>query len=243
LDRVGRCTWLEALNGSSVSWYREIGTKTHTALDAGARGLEEDGAAIVGILALLPSAGSLTALDMSGNSLDFAGVMALTNVFSSLVLLRELWLGYNDFGTKGAFVAGDLSTLTSLEVLDLQGNRFFDSGGPELAQGLRLLTSLRELYLQYNDLGNQSGTALAEAVSAMTLLEVLDLDGNKMGKEVCQAVASSLAGLTRLRSLDMQRNTGALEVAKTIESMRSPQLPGLELVISDGILEGSGLDS
>jgi len=244
MKEINRVTWLETLNNASAAWYRCLGSASHTALDVGARDLREDGTAIVGAVALMPSAGCLTALDMSGNALGIDGGAALAPALAALcVTLRELYLGFNDLGRFGsAAVAGALSCLTALEVLDLQSNLVEGTGATAVAESVRGLPALRELYLQFNTFGrNAAAAALAAALSTLSRLEVLDLDGNELSEEGCNAIADGMSGLAELRVVDLQRNGASAESVL----LRLSHLVGLELEISGsgGILAtGKSLD-
>ena len=183
----------------------------------------------------------MLALDASGNDLRASGGVALAEVMSELLSLRLLLLGYNGMEPRGGLaVASSLAGLTALEVLDLQAN----SLGTSMAEVVKQLhghRALRELRLQYNEGKEGEGATLAAAVAGLVRLEVLDLDGNRLSVEALEAVVAAAEGLTALQRLDLQRNSGTGSAESRARLARLAR-PGLELVLSDGLEDGTPLD-
>ena len=101
--------------------------------------------------------------------------------------------------------------------------------------------ALRELRLQYNEGKEGEGATLAAAVAGLVRLEVLDLDGNRLSVEALEAVVAAAEGLTALQRLDLQRNSGTGSAESRARLARLAR-PGLELVLSDGLEDGTPLD-
>ncbi|TKA71753.1 hypothetical protein B0A55_08583 [Friedmanniomyces simplex] len=142
----------------------------------------------------------LTSLSLAHNKLD----IGCLDVVSQIQSLKELRLGHNNLSGN---LPGAICGLTTLEVLDLQGNRLLS-----LPEALRELVSLRVL----NVSGNQLTAIPMEALQQMPLVD-LDASSNALigslfplggagGHSTLQTLNianNSLAALTFSGSLDL----------------------------------------
>jgi len=125
----------------------------------------------------------------------------------------------------------ELSSLTKLTTLDLDGHQFGDEG----ARALATFTALTSLSLSHNQIGDEGARALASlagltyldlsrnqisdegarALATLTRLTVLDLWDNQIGGEGARALAT----LTGLTVLDLGRNCIGAQGARVIAAL------------------------
>ena len=100
-----------------------------------------------------------------------------------------------------------LSTLTSLQRLDLSKNTLGDEGAIELSKCLGDLVGLRHLDLGgKNNIGLPGCRELAKKFASIPTLEELLLPNNRMGETGCDSLIKSLQDMTALRVLDLTSN-------------------------------------
>ncbi len=158
---------------------------------------------------------SLTALNLTSNSIGDDGVRALT----ALMRLTSLNLAANSIGDDGART---LSALTSLTALNLGSNGI----GADGARALAALTNLTSLDLYNNDIGAGGARSLMEAwVDAPTAdrLKYLDLRANGdlttlLPEEVINSTDAQaiLAAYRRYRDGQQQQTLEPLNEAKLL---------------------------
>ena len=154
---------------------------------------------------------TLTALDLTGNSLDNPGLFRLTRSFY-LANLRRLTLDDNAIGQYGMDSLAGAERLANLTHLSLRGN---GGGGysddPTIgAEGVRILagspylSNLTSLDLGNNEIGSEVVAPLLES-RYLTKLTHLSLANNRLNEHGMEAFAQA-RGKVRLRSLDVGDN-------------------------------------
>ncbi|NDE14282.1 hypothetical protein EBZ80_05055 [bacterium] len=191
------------------------------------------------ITRILPEYTNLKHIDLSGNRIGAERAVGLAGCLPRR--LRSLVLRDNRLGDRGVTViAGQLSGLSRLEVLDLGENRI-RNGGASLAAGLAGCPALRSLGLGMNDLDDNGITAVAGAFQSLTKLETLNLSGNRFGVAGTAAVADAFRYLPVLRTLDLSVNSlgseGAAAVADALRHV--PVLTSLDLSSCEIETEGA----
>ena len=149
------------------------------------------------------------------------------------VILRKqctaLWLAHNEIGPIGAsLIAEGLRGNTTLETLELSGNRLSDKGVNHLTQALLDdNTTLKKLYLGTNGITDRGVQYLAHFLQNNRTLTRLDLSFNEIGNRGLQRLARALVHhnqtLTELRiSWNKSINDSSFEsLADMIEHHRA----------------------
>ena len=152
--------------------------------------------------------GSLTALDLSYNSLEDEGLSAVCEAIQSNkeTKLASLNFGDNGIGPVGAnAVAAMVAVTGSLTALDLSYNKLKDESVSAVCQAIQSNkeTKLASLNFHYNHIGPDGANAVAAIVAVTGGLTALDLSSNNLKDEgvsaVCEAIQSNKE--TKLTSL------------------------------------------
>lgn len=137
------------------------------------------------LVAALQSLQQLAVLDLAHNSLRDTELVSLAPALASLPSLVELNLANNHIWSE-IYMAQALSTLTTLEVLDLSWNAIGHELAPAsdeagaLAGAFGALGRLRQLNLSGNFIDNAGIETLAPAIKGMTCLVKLGLEHNRL---------------------------------------------------------------
>jgi Ran GTPase-activating protein (RanGAP) involved in mRNA processing and transport len=129
-----------------------------------------------------------------------------------------------------------LSTLSSLQRLDLSKNMLGDEGAIELAKCLGDLVGLRRLNLGgKNNIGGDGCRVLAAKFARIPSLEELLLPNNHMGETGGDFLSRSLHAMTALQVLDLTSNAGVGsqglgEALGTLSSLHTLRLANTSLV-------------
>jgi Ran GTPase-activating protein (RanGAP) involved in mRNA processing and transport len=155
--------------------------------------------------------GRLHVIDLSRNSIDNAGLRAMTDA-AAISSLRELSLQDNRFDTDGVlYLSSRLldGTLRSLQKLDLSGNVIGDSGVEWIAKAIRSsVCTLKELLLADTHISNRAVETLATALVNNSHLKRLGLDDNypdvdrRGGRSFVKCLAEHNRTLVTLSLLD-----------------------------------------
>ncbi|GLT45976.1 hypothetical protein SLA2020_197690, partial [Shorea laevis] len=143
---------------------------------------------------------------------DVKGWYLNSSLFSPLKELKSLFLSDNSiFGFMKNEGLEKLSSLSNLEVLDLNNNRLNNS---ILSSSLANLSSLKVLNLAGNQMEGSLHVPGVQRPLGLSNLEVLDLSDNSFNN----MILSSLRGLPSLKILDLSKNKlkGVLNVEELI---------------------------
>eukprot|EP01012_Entosiphon_sulcatum_P056694 TRINITY_DN8038_c0_g1_i3.p1 TRINITY_DN8038_c0_g1~~TRINITY_DN8038_c0_g1_i3.p1 ORF type:complete len:908 (+),score=95.27 TRINITY_DN8038_c0_g1_i3:280-2724(+) len=203
-----------------------------TRIDLGANNISDKGA--TKLAAALKRNTNIVYLDLHENRLHEESAAALSAVFPEFGV-KTLIIAKNQLESKGAeAIATNLSTNTSLTVLDLSANLIGDSGleklmtaiaenksittlklasnkfenraATHIASALQKNSTLLSLYLQWNDLGARGAKTLGDALQTNNSLTHLDIRGNWLSDAGTRSIAHALRTNTSLKSLILSRN-------------------------------------
>ena len=138
------------------------------------------------------------------------------------------YLEYHEYGGvqwNGVELTKGIKHLTSLETLNLSGNRIGYDGIVALTDCIKSLTSLKELDLFDNEIGGGSAAKLVEGIKYLTSLETLNLGRNKIGKDGAVALTGGIKNLTSLKELVLENSAigdkGAAKLVQGIKHLNS----------------------
>ena len=118
------------------------------------------------------------------------------------------------------FLSKALAVNSSLNNLDLRGNRIGSSGAASLSQALAVNSSLTNLDLSKNSFGNSAAASLAQALAVNSSLANLNLSENRFGNSGAACLAQALAVNSSLTKLDLSENrfgnSGAASLAQAL---------------------------
>ena len=118
-------------------------------------------------------------------------------------------------------LAESLKHLTSLETLNLAGNRIGYDGVIAVTGGLKSLTSLKTLDLSMSGMGDRSAAKLAEGIKHLPSLETLNLAWNEIGYDGIVALTGGIKNSTSLKMLNLSHNKiGGRSAAKLMEGIK-----------------------
>ena len=111
--------------------------------------------------------GSLTHLDLQGNSIGDEGAKAVAAAVAASGSLTHLDICDNNIGVEGAkAIAEVVAASGSLTRLSLRLNKIGDEGAKAIAGAVAASGSLTELWLANNNIGDEGAKALAAGISA-----------------------------------------------------------------------------
>ena len=109
--------------------------------------------------------------------------------------------------------------LSSLKILNLQGNDIDDVKVVQISKGLETNKSLTHLYLCNNAIGDSGVTALAYSLAKNTTLRVLGLTDNRFGTRGVQAFVECLTENKTLQSLDLDSNDASDDLVSAVKKV------------------------
>ena len=122
--------------------------------------------------------------------------------FFALALHSMSWICHTLVSkTEFCSFAKSLSTNSSLEVLNFNGNRIGCERAELLAQSLRSNSKLRALYLSGNEIKDRGACALAKALSVNYGLKYLRRYDNPLGEDSIQQLIGSFQQNHTLKSI------------------------------------------
>ena len=133
------------------------------------------------IAAALEFRGSLTQINLPGNSLGPEGAKALGPAISVSKSLTSIDLSLNKLDAEAAKALGPaISVSKSLTSINLWRNDIGAEGGKAIAEGIAVSKSLTSINLHMNDLGSEGGKAIAQGISVSKSLKEINLGGNNL---------------------------------------------------------------
>ncbi|KAI0217829.1 hypothetical protein LSAT2_030431 [Lamellibrachia satsuma] len=190
---------------------------------------------------------TLQTLSLKGCKLSGAGAYTLAAALQHLPLLTKLKLDSNTFddSSTGVALAGNVSKMTALETLGLNGCKLSGASTKALAIALHQLPQLRKARLDSNLFGDPStGQALVDAISKMTALQELSLNGCKLSGTEVNTLAVALCHLPELIQLSLDSNqfidpTTGQDLANSLSKMTALQ----HLSLNGCKLSGAGAEA
>ncbi|RNF27275.1 putative leucine-rich repeat protein (LRRP) [Trypanosoma conorhini] len=180
-----------------------------TSLDLSLNEIGPSGAQSIAQLLALP-ASPLKTLQLYGNHLGCAGVVAIATAVKQNKFLKELTLGNNnatDAATEA--LAEMLRDNSTLESLDLRSNTLTAAGARNLARdGLAHNTFLASLSLSDNPIGSVGGDEIAKTLIMHQggALTTLDLSSCDLGSTGGMRIASLIAATITLHEVNLSDN-------------------------------------
>ena len=143
---------------------------------------------------------SLRSLDFGNNNISKAAVSDLALAIKSNKHLKKLLLHDNNLHFSAISILESLSTISSLQFLNINNNQIGEAGGKVLALVIKNNKGLRQLYVRHNNIQN-SVTKLSEVIKSITSIDTLDLGNNNLLEIPCDELAgSNNSSFTELQS-------------------------------------------
>lgn len=184
----------------------------------------EEGEAIAEALA---SNHGLRMLDLSGNYINPAGVIAIGEGLKTNVTLKKLSLGIlpdesvqaiasalrsnNTLKVLTIYCSCDMSGIAAaallandtLEELNLNGYGIRNDWVKVFASALSTNATLKQLYLSHCGIADEGAMAIAAALRTNNTLKRLSLDGNNITDRAAEVIVASLSNNAALKELDL----------------------------------------
>ena len=188
---------------------------------------------------------TLRKLYLSYCCIDLDGAANLAEKLQHYSRLEELYLGRNEFGTKGTIILANSLRCSTLEVLDLSSNYIESQGIEALANSLHRCPALRilnladnrvdergmgslteglrhcrleELRLHSNPINSSGAITLAKGLEFYHHLEILNLDDCQIDTYGVTALAGQLQHCRNLKRLFLSNNYITTEGALALAS-------------------------
>ncbi|KAJ1550101.1 hypothetical protein HK096_008736 [Nowakowskiella sp. JEL0078] len=170
---------------------------------------------------LMYSGSQLAYLNLDSNNLgDYgANIIASALPLSSLKILR---LFDNSIGPQGVSSISNAirNNDSTLQILDLEGNKIGAEGAKALASMLLHNTTLKYLNVSFNHLHNKGAIEMASALNQNSNLIAIYLSDNKIGDEGASFVASALTQNKSLLYLNISLNVISESVKSDLGNIR-----------------------
>ena len=200
------------------------------------------GSSVISILHALKRISSLKELNLNNvkyKSDDLA--LEIANIFERNSLVRDLRLNNNNLNFNSLTeIAGTLSKISSLEVLDISNNLITEIAANSVADVILNNINLRKVYLGNNQLGTGM-KMIAKSLKSVYALETLDLVNNSIPPDSCNDLATAIIEqpLTELRiGYNSLQSSGFAIIAtglKSLSTLKYLQIDGIN--IDSAVLE------
>ncbi|KAL7463051.1 hypothetical protein ACHAXS_003431 [Conticribra weissflogii] len=151
---------------------------------------------------------SIVRVRLNSNEVGDEGARILASAMRKLPNLKELHLANNNIGDDGILSLFPKLTLTSLEYLDLYGNRIGSIGSTELGKNLPNLSHLKELNLSGNQIDDVAIAYLSKGIAKHSTLKKVCLGFNNIGDQGAEIIADECLHCNNehLESLNLHNN-------------------------------------
>ena len=182
--------------------------------------LKTDGAIVIG--KSLINISGLKAINFQYNAITEQAAEVLASVILKNTGLEKLYLGYNQLRQAGITrIANALETISSLKVLDLNGNAMFEKVDV-LAVVIEANSLIEKLWLSDNHLGSSMAVIL-KACSNLHGLKQLKLDNTNISEMVADHLAAVLEANLFIEWLTLSDNnlesSGFIKLAQKLKSL------------------------
>ena len=137
--------------------------------------------------------------------------------------LEKLWMLDCNLKSSATVILQSLTTISSLQVLDVNDNQVTEEAGNALASVILHNTRLEELYLRDNNL-DKGMLETAKALQHITSLKSLDLSNNNISNEVSVELAVAIKSnkhLEKLWMLDCNLKSSATVILQSLTTISS----------------------
>ena len=131
---------------------------------------------------------SLKVLNLGNCNLSKEMSTELAYVIDSNNCLEQLLLPDNNLSTSVVIILEALSRISTLKVLDLQGNQIIEESGEYFASAITNNNKLEKLLLGNNNIG-KGVTHITRILQVLDSLKVLNLSNTNMSNEMCSELA------------------------------------------------------
>jgi len=163
------------------------------------------GDAVVDIAVSLKSSIFLRVLGLNSNGLSKEVAPHLAAAIYSKNCLEELHLHNNNMQEALNVILEALTSISTLRLLDIQGNQMTEEAGDILEKVILANTELEELLFGNNYLG-KGAVKVVQALQNITQVKVLDLSNNNLPSEVSGELANAIRSNCSLENLSLHSN-------------------------------------
>ena len=148
---------------------------------------------------------SLRSLDLGDNNIPEKASCEIALAVKSNKHLEKLVLCSNNLESSAIAIFQALSSISSLEALNIDNCQIDEAGGEVLASVINKNPGLKQLYCGRNNIQN-SAINVTEALQAITTLKVLDLGNNNLPELVCIKLAAVVYSNNSLEKVILDRS-------------------------------------
>ena len=183
------------------------------------------------ILQAISKISRLEELDLRGNQLSKTSGEWLRSMIVSNSELKALYLGNNNIGVGILKIAKAIRNLKSLKMIDLSTNNLSKETLTIFLQSLSTISTLEVLNLDNNQIGVKGGEVLALVIKSNTKLKELHLRNGNLQRSVMK-ISQTLKSLPTLEALNLANNNlpgvKDIELLSTIQSNSSRHVNNIE---------------
>ena len=173
---------------------------------------------IIKITEALKDNRKLEMLIIANNNIPESAAAAISNVISLNTSLRVFNIEGNNFKSSVKEILKCLSSITSLQKLNLNNNQIPVNCSEALASVVSHNKGLEELHVKDNDLG-EATLEVAKALRNITSLKILVLEGDGIPKESFSQLALALKSNKHLEKLWLLSNNLQLSAIDILQSL------------------------
>ncbi|KAK3836741.1 MAG: hypothetical protein J3R72DRAFT_477125 [Linnemannia gamsii] len=178
---------------------------TLTALDLSYNSIGDNGT--VALSEALKTNSTLTILKLLVNSISNDGAVELSEVLKTNSTLSTLDISYNSIGDNGTVALSEaLKANSTLTSLGLRSNTIRENGAVALSEAIKTNSTLTTLHLSLNPIGDNGTVVLSEALKTNSTLTTLDISYNSIGDNGTVALSEALKVNSTLTALDLSYN-------------------------------------
>ena len=186
----------------------------------------------------------LQILDISGNKFQMAGIIEISNSLRHCFLLSELYLSNSSISGEAANnIASIVLKNHKLRILDISGNKFFQTAGviSIITGALRNIFYLSELYLNNCNITEKVTDEIVTIILNNIQLQKLNLGKNTLKVSGVIKIARALQNISSLSELNIAWNNSTEEAADDIATslLNNSALQILDL--SGSMLKANGM--
>ena len=182
---------------------------------------------------------TLRILGLDNNKIPQEACDELALAIKSNKYLKKLWLNGNNLQYSSVSILQALSTISSLEVLNMEGNQIGENCGKVLPSLIKSNSSLIEIYLGSNNL-RRSAVSISEALQSISSLQSLDLSNNILPKEIGDVLAYAIQSNTYFKHLNLNNNNFHSSLVIILQALQSISNLSVLAIYGNTITEEGG---